>query len=60
MFAMVDAAISTRLNAPRCNRSGASGAFVSEYGTEAMSLLTSVASGEHYDARSENCRWAEV
>src|SRR6202042_3192731 len=34
MFAIVEAAISTRPRAPRCSRSGASGAFVYENGTD--------------------------
>src|SRR5216683_1940588 len=40
MFAIVDAEMSTRLRAPRCSRSGASGALVSENGVEAVSLMS--------------------
>src|SRR5271166_5108878 len=38
MFAIVEADMSTRLSAPRCSRSGDSGALVSENGTDAASL----------------------
>src|SRR5713101_1304800 len=40
MFAIVDAEMSTRLRAPRCSRSGASGVLVSENGVEAVSLMS--------------------
>ena len=40
MFAIVDAAMSIRLRAPRCNRSGASGALVSVKGTDADSAIS--------------------
>src|SRR6185312_13428472 len=36
MFAMVEADMSTSLSAPRCSRSGASGALVSENGTDPL------------------------
>ena len=40
MFAIVEAEMSTRLSAPRCNRSADSGALVSENGVEAISLMS--------------------
>jgi hypothetical protein len=40
MFAIVDAEMSISRSAPRCSRSGASGALVSENGTEAASLMS--------------------
>src|ERR1700722_17312083 len=42
MFAIVEAEMSTRLSAPRCSRSGDSGALVSENGTDAASLMVSL------------------
>src|SRR5215472_6865678 len=39
MLAMVEAEMSIKPSAPRCNRSGASGAFVSENGADAASLI---------------------
>jgi hypothetical protein len=36
MFAMVEADMSTSLSAPRCSRSGDSGALVSENGTDPL------------------------
>src|SRR6202041_1178503 len=39
MFAIVEAEMSTKLSAPRCSRSGDSGALVSENGTDAASLM---------------------
>src|ERR1700738_788498 len=39
MFAIVEAEMSIRLSAPRCSRSGDSGAFVSVNGTCAASLM---------------------
>src|SRR5215472_18638240 len=40
MLAIVDAEMSISPSAPRCSRSGASGALVSENGTEAASLMS--------------------
>ena len=39
MFAIVDAEMSISFSAPRCRRSGDSGALVSENGTDAASLM---------------------
>src|ERR1700691_4774148 len=47
MFAIVEAEMSTRLSAPRCSRSGDSGALVSENGTDAASLMVSLPESSH-------------
>src|SRR5271165_1868998 len=53
MFAMVEAEMSTRLSAPRCSRSGASGALVSENGTDDISHTPHFSRSESAAAR--NC-----
>ena len=47
MFAIVEAEMSTSRSAPRCSRSGDSGALVSEYGTDAASLMVSLQARAH-------------
>src|ERR1700759_777751 len=47
MLAIVEAEMSTSLSAPRFSRSGASGALVSEYGTDAASLIVSLPESPH-------------
>src|ERR1700722_5629310 len=55
MFAIVEAEMSTRLSAPRCSRSGDSGALVSENGTDAASLMVSLPASSH--SRSARRVW---
>src|ERR1700741_3920591 len=50
MFAIVEAEMSTSLSAPRCSRSGASGALDFENRTDAASLIVSLPESSHSGA----------